>query len=127
VLPLMASTTQASYEGTLRKYLLPIFGDMPLRDLSTLTLQRYFSGVGNSTLGGDTVLKIKEVLSAVLASAVRFDLLTKNPLLAVQIPRSKVVNKKRQKPHITPEEFERLVEFVDEPYATMIYDLRGSL
>jgi integrase len=121
VLPLMASTTQASYEGTLRKYLLPIFGDMPLRDLSTLTLQRYFSGLGNSRLGGDTVLKIKEVLSAVLASAVRFDLLTKNPLLAVQIPRSKLVNKKRQKPHITPEEFERLVEFVGEPYATMIY------
>ena len=31
------------------------------------------------------------------------------------------MNKKKQKPHVTPEEFERLVEFVDEPYATMIY------
>jgi integrase len=121
VLPLMASTTQASYEGTLRKYLMPAFGDMPLRELSTLTLQKYFSGLGNSELGGDTVLKIKEVLSAVLGSAVRYDLLIKNPLLAVQIPRTKVVNKKKQKPHITPEEFERLVAFVDEPYATMIY------
>ena len=121
VLPLMASTTQASYEGTLRKYLMPAFGDMPLRDLSTLTLQKYFSGLGSSELGGDTVLKIKEVLSAVLGSAVRYDLLIKNPLLAVQIPRTKVVNKKRQKPLITPEEFERLVDFVDEPYATMIY------
>jgi len=121
VLPLMASTTQASYEGTLRKYLMPAFEDMPLRDLSTLTLQKYFSGLGSSELGGDTVLKIKEVLSAVLGSAVRYDLLIKNPLLAVQIPRTKVVNKKRQKPHITPEEFERLVDFVDEPYATMIY------
>ncbi|MGO9208577.1 MAG: tyrosine-type recombinase/integrase [Terriglobales bacterium] len=39
----------------------------------------------------------------------RYDLLTRNPLLAVQIPRSKVVNKKKQKPHITPEEFDRLV------------------
>ena len=121
VLPLMASTTQASYEGTLRKYLMPAFGDMPLRDLSTLTLQQYFSGLGSSELGANTVLKIKEVLSAVLGSAVRYDLLIKNPLLAVQIPRTKVVNKKKQKPHITPEEFERLVEFVDEPYATMIY------
>jgi integrase len=121
VLPLMANTTQASYEGTLRKYLMPAFGEMPLRDLSTLSLQKYFSGLGTSELGGDTVLKIKEVLSAVLSSAVRYDLLIKNPLLAVQIPRSKVVNKKKQKPHVTPEEFERLVEFVDEPYATMIY------
>jgi integrase len=121
VLPLMATTTQASYEGTLRKYLMPAFGEMPLRDMTTLILQKYFSGMGTSALGGDTVLKIKEVLSAVLASAVRYDLLTKNPLLAVQIPRTKVVNRKKQKPHITPEEFERLVDFVDEPYATMIY------
>jgi hypothetical protein len=111
VLPLMATTTQASYEGTLRKYLIPAFGEMPLRDMNTLSLQKYFSGLATSELGGDTVLKIKEVLSAVLGSAVRYDLLTKNPLLAVQIPRAKVVNKKKQKPHITPEEFEQLVEF----------------
>jgi integrase len=39
----------------------------------------------------------------------------------VQIPRNKVVNRKKQKPYLTPEEFERLVDFVDEPYATMIF------
>jgi len=72
-------------------------------------------------LSGDTVLKIKEVLSSILGSAVRYDLLTRNPLVAVQIPRSKVVNKKKQKPHITPEEFAQLVSLVDEPYATMMY------
>lgn len=121
VLPLMATTTRASYEGTLRKYLLPVFEEMPLRDMNALALQKYFSGLATSTLGPHTVLKIKEVLSAVLGSAVRYDLLTRNPLLAVQIPRSKVVNKRRTKPHITPEEFERLVECVEEPYSTMIY------
>ena len=50
----------------------------------------------------------------------RYDLLIKNPLLAVAIPRNKVVNRKKQKPTVTPEEFERLVELVDEPYSTMI-------
>ncbi len=121
VLPLMASTTRATYEGTLRKYLLPTFGEMPLRDITTLNLQKHFSGLGSSKLGGDTVLKIKEVLSSVLGSAVRYDLLTRNPVLAVQIPRSKAVNKRKQKPHITPEEFDQLVALVDEPYSTMIY------
>jgi len=121
VLPLLANTTQASYEGTLRKYLLPTFGESALRDMNTLTLQTYFSKLGTSQLSGDTVLKIKEVLSSVLASAVRYDLLTKNPLAAVQIPRSKVVNRKKQKPHISPEEFAQLVDLVEEPYATMIY------
>jgi integrase len=120
VLPLLANTTKASYEGTLEKYLIPAFEDTPLRDMTTLHLQGYFSKLGSSALSGATVLKIKEVLSSVLGSAVRYDLLTKNPMLAVQIPRTKVVNKNKQKPHITPEEFERLVNVVDEPYATMI-------
>ena len=121
VLPLLASTTQSSYEATLRKHLMPAFGDMPLRDMSTLTLQKFFSGMGTSHLSGDTVLKIKEVLSSVLGSAVPYDLLIKNPMLGVEIPRTKVVNKKKQKPHISPEEFQGLVEFIEEPYATMLY------
>lgn len=120
VLPEMASTTKASYEGTLRRHLIPVFGSVPLRDLTTLTLQKYFSSMATSQVGADTVLKIKEVLSAVLGSAVRFDLLTKNPVLDVRIPRVKVVNRKKQKPHVTPEEFERLIEFIPEPYATMV-------
>jgi len=121
VLPLFASTTQTTYEGTLRKYLMPAFGDKPLRDMSTLTLQRYFSGMGTSCLSGDTVLKIKEVLSSVLGSAVRYDLLIKNPMLGVQIPRTKTVNKSKQKPHLSPEDFHGLLEFIVEPYATMTY------
>jgi integrase len=121
VLPLLASTTQSSYECTIRKYLMPVFEKMPLREMTTLTLQKFMSGMGKSELGGDTILKIKEVLSSVLASAVRYDLLTKNPMLAVEIPRSKVVNKRKPKPHISPEDFRRLVELVAEPYSTMIY------
>ena len=121
VLPLLANTTRASYKGTLDKYLIPKFGDASLRDLNTLTLQRYFSELGVSPLSGYIVLKIREVLSSVLASAVRYDLLTRNPVTSVRVPRNKVINKKKQKPNITPEEFAQLVSFVSEPYATMIY------
>jgi integrase len=121
VLPLLASTTKASYEGTLEKYLIPVFGDTSLRDMSTLNLQGHFSRLGGSSLSGATVLKIKEVLSSVLSSAVGYELLAKNPMLSVRIPRNKVVNKKKKKPHLTPEEFEQLVNTVEEPYSTMIY------
>jgi integrase len=122
VLPLMASSTRASYEGTLHKYLIPVFGEMQLRDMNALSLQTYFSKKGSSPeIGAETLLKVKEVLSSVLGSAVGYELLTRNPMLAVQIPRSKLVNRKKQKPHLTPEEFERLINLVSEPYATMIY------
>lgn len=83
--------------------------------------QEVFSELGVSPLSGYIVLKIKEVLSSVLASAVRYDLLTRNPLTSVRVPRNKVINKKKQKPNITPEEFAQLVSFVSEPYATMVY------
>ena len=121
VLPLLASTTQTAYEGVLRKHLLPTFGLMPLRDMTALVLQKYFSGLGTSETGPEVVLKIKEVLSSVLGSAMRYDLLTKNPMLQVQIPRSKIVNRKKPKPCLTPEEFHKLLLLVDEPYASMIY------
>lgn len=121
VLPLLASTTRKTYESTLGKYLVPAFGNTPLRDMNTLTLQMYFSRLGTSALGGDTVLKLKEVLSSVLGSAMQYELLTRNPVLAVQIPRSKIVNRKKRKPNVTPEEFAELLELVNEPYATMIY------
>jgi integrase len=116
-----ATTTQASYNGTLNKYLMPAFGEMPLRNISLQSLQNFFSGLAKTSAGPTTVLKIKEVLSSVLAQAVKHDLLVKNPVLQVEIPHSKRVNKRRRKPHLTPEEFTKLLLLVDEPYATMIY------
>src|SRR5438309_476240 len=42
-------------------------------------------------------------------------------MIAVRIARNKVVNKKKKKPYLTPEEFDKLVNVLEEPYATMIY------
>jgi hypothetical protein len=71
--------TQDSYNGTLRKYLIPTFGEMPLRYITLQVLQKYFSGMANCPIGATTVLKIKEVLSSVLARAVIDECLLKNP------------------------------------------------
>ena len=116
VLPLLATTTRNNYEGVLRKHLLPMFSEAALRDLNTITLQKYFSGMRS---GHATAMKIKDVLASVLGSAVRFSLLVKNPLTGVQLLAPRVG--KRTKPHITPEQFDALVNLMAEPYATMVY------
>jgi hypothetical protein len=67
VLPLLASSTRTNYEGILNKRLLPLFGDMALRDLSTITLQKYFSSL---QAGHASAMKIKDALASVLGSAV---------------------------------------------------------
>jgi len=92
-----------------------------LRNINNLMLQNYFSGLGKSDIGGPTVLKIREVISSALSRDVVNGLLIVNPALDVEIPRSKQVNKCKPKPNLSPEEFNKLLLLVDEPYATMIY------
>jgi integrase len=116
VLPLLASSTRSNYDGILRKRLVPLFGDFALRDLNTITLQKYFSGLKASH---SSAMKIKDALSSVLGSAVRFQMLVRNPIEGVQIPVPRTG--RRTKPHLTPEQFELLVNAMAEPYATMVY------
>ncbi len=90
-----------------------------MRDLTPLTLQRYFSGLGARGVQHPTVLKIRDALSSVLRSAVRYGFLVKNPLDGLQLPPDR--SGRRPKPFITPDQFNQLVELMPEPYATMVY------
>jgi integrase len=115
-LPLLASTTRDNYEYVLGRYLLPTFSNTSLRDLSTLTLQRYFSSLKVSHCSAS---KVRDVLASVMGSALRFGVIVKNPLIGVQLVPSRTG--KKTKPTITPEQFEQLVNLIAEPYSTMVY------
>ena len=119
VLPLLAKTTQDCYEGIIGKYLKPNFQNMYLRDLTPLTLQRYFSGMTAEGVAYPTIVKVRDALSSILRSAVRYGFLVKNPLDGLQLPPDK--RGRRSKPVVSPEQFDNLVELVPEPYATMLY------
>jgi integrase len=119
VLPLLAKTTQDCYESVIGKYLGPSFSSSCLRDLSPLTLQRYFSAMTSQNIPYPSIVKVRDALSSILRSAVRYGFLVKNPLDGLQLPPDK--RGRRPKPVISPEQFSRLVELTPEPYATMIY------
>ena len=118
-LPLLAKTTANYYQGIVARCLAPRFGQFCLRDLTPLTLQRYFSELTGERVGYPTVLKIRDTLSSILRSAARFGFIVTNPMIGLRLPVDK--RPRRQKPVITPQQFNNLVEFVDEPYSTMIY------
>lgn len=121
VLPLMAKTTKGRYEGIIKAYLDPVFGTSCLRDLTPLTVQRYFSNPTNFPgLGHESIDKIRDVLSSILRSAVEYGLLVKNPVENVRILRAKT-GRKRTKPNLTPEQFAQIITGIQEPYATMVY------
>jgi integrase len=115
ILPLLATTTRESYQATITKYLEPAFGDYCLRELTPRVLQRYFS---NLKIAHPSIVKVRDALSSVLRSAVP-DFLISNPMDGLRLPLDK--RARRPKPTITPAEFNNLIEFMPEPYASMVF------
>ena len=120
VLPLMVASTRSRSGGIIDNYLLPAFGKLSLRDLETLQLQRYFSAMASSKLAYESKDKIRDVMSSILASAVRYQLLVRNPMEGVQLPPNRI-GKRVAKPTITPEQFEEILARIPEPYSTMVH------
>jgi integrase len=118
-LPLLAKGVQRTYQAMIRKHLNPAFGDSALRDLTPLTLQRFFSGMPARDIAYPTIVKVRDALSSVLRSAVRYEFLERNPLEKLQLPPDK--RGELDKPLVSPVEFQSLILLVPEPYASMIY------
>jgi integrase len=120
IMPLFAKSTQGRSQGVIDIYLIPSFGKLCLRDLTPLTVQRYFSQMATSKLASESRDKIRDVLSSILGSAVRYGLLVRNPAEGVMMPAERM-GKRRSKPYLTPDQFETLIGNIPEPYATMVY------
>ena len=87
--------------------------------MSPLTLQRYFSSLSEEGIAYPSVLKIRDALSSILRSSVRYGFLVKNPLDGLQLPPDK--RGRHPKPFISPDQFSQLIKGIPEPYATMLY------
>lgn len=118
VLPNLASTTRERSTSVLKNYLKPEFGDLMLRELTLEPLQGYFTKLQQSKLSSESIDKIRDVLSAVLRSAVEYGRLPTNPAERIRLKRRR---SKLSKPYLTIEQFYLLLEAMAEPYASMVY------
>lgn len=117
-LPLLAKSSRDRYEGIIRNYLVPVFGAQSLRDLTLQTLQSYFSGLKTSDLSYESQDKIRDVMSAVLGTAVAYGHLAKNPATEIRLAVKKT---NRAKPYVAPEKFLALLSLIPEPYSSMVH------
>jgi integrase len=118
-LQLMAKSTRDRSLNVVKNHLIPVFEDLALREMTPLTIQRYFSGMVKSELAYESKDKIRDVLSSIMGSAVGYGYLVKNPVEGIRLPPD---NKgRRSKPYIPPRIFGVLVQLIAEPYATMVY------
>jgi integrase len=119
VLPTMAKSTRDRAMSVYENYLRPSFGEVCLRDITPLTVQRYVSGMAGWKLSQESKDKVRDVLSSILGTAMRYGLLINNPVEGVRLPAAK--SGRRSKPYISQEQFNLLLNSVAEPYATMIF------
>jgi integrase len=118
-MPLFATSTRDRYESVINNHLMPKFGQVALRDISGVVVQRYLSEMATSKLSHESRDKIRDVLSSVMVSAVNYQYLVKNPVEGLKLPPER--RGKRIKPYVTPEQFQVMIQLIREPYATMVY------
>ncbi len=87
--PRLASTSQERSRSVLKNHLKPEFGDLMLREITLEALQGYFTRLQQSKLSYESIDKIRDVLSAVLRTAVEYGRLLNNPAEKVRLKRRK--------------------------------------
>jgi integrase len=118
-LSLLPKAVKKCYKGVIHKYLNPEFANTSLAEISLLRTQAFFAELPGRGVAYPTIIKIRDVFSHVLRSAVKFRYLTENPMKGLELPADPrgVI----EKPFIYPHQFEALLELIPEPYATMLY------
>jgi integrase len=118
ILPTTASTTQERSRSVLKNHLNPEFGDLMLREVTLERMQGYFVRVQRSGLSRESVDKIRDVLSAVLRTAVDYGRLSSNPAEKIRLKARKLA---APKPFLRIGQFFALLSLMAEPYATIVY------
>jgi integrase len=87
--------TVSSYRDIIEGYLIPAFGRTKLKDLQTLSIQKYFnslyecSPLSGKPMSAKTVKNIHVIFNAALQRAVQVDILRKNPVQGIELQKCK--------------------------------------
>jgi len=89
VLSTLASTTRERAKSVLKNHLNPEFGELMLRELTLEGLQGYFVRLQTTALSAESIDKTKDVLSALLRTAVDYGRLSTNPVEKIRLKKRK--------------------------------------
>lgn len=84
----LSPTTVDGYRNIIFKHIIPTIGRLKLQDIKPYNLQKYFD-IKYGILSARTLSNHKRVLSSALIYALDMDLIEKNPLTKVKLPRQK--------------------------------------
>jgi hypothetical protein len=107
----LKNSTQGQYEFLFKTYILPEWGEVRLKDLRTMDLQKFFNSF-DPRLSPKTIRLMHGSLRTALSQAVVWELIPKNPAVGVKLPR-----RKARKPPLVLSlpDIRRMIEAVPEP------------
>lgn len=83
--------TQRGYEGNIRRYINPAFGNVALQNLQPATIQQLYADMLERGLSATTVLHTHRVLREALNHGIKWGVLARNPADATTPPRPQTV------------------------------------
>ena len=116
--PTLKLSTQDRYRRTLKKHLLPAFGDSRLCDIRTLDLQQFVLQKMASGLSWECANHYRNLMSKIFVTAKKWNFFSgDNPAIGVELPEKTAV---REKHVILPDRILPLLAAVEEPARTMV-------
>lgn len=116
LLPTLRFSTQRKYRNLIRAYLLPTLGELNLSEIGPADVQAVLAHF-SKRLAPHTVLTIRNTLSKILGTAVKWGYVQANAATGAQAPA--LVNQ-RERRTLTPDEARRLLSELAEPYSVMV-------
>lgn len=108
--PFVGHSTLKNYQGYIENYMCDsVLGKMKVSRICVDLVQDFINDLANTGLSGKTVGNIVAFLNSVFAQAVRNRLIVYNPCEGVRLPKKN----SKERPLITEEEYERLLESAD--------------
>ena len=115
-MPTLRFSTQRKYRNLIRAYLLPTLGELNLSEIGPADVQAVLAHYAKR-LAPHTVLTIRNALSKILGTAVKWGYVQANAATGAQAPA--LVNR-RERRTLTPDEARRLLSELTEPYSVMV-------
>ncbi len=112
----LKNSTRKSYNEFFDSYIVPKWGSMKLRKLTTVALQEWFNSY-HPRLASKTIKSMHGALRATLNQAVTWSMLDRNPAIGIKLPR-----KKARKPPVLLElpQIRAMLETLPEPTRSIV-------
>lgn len=108
-------STAASYRSYIRNHIRPRWAEVPIDKIRPMAVEDWLKRL---TLAPKTRTHIRSLMHTVFQCAQRWELVQKNPIKLVRV---KGGSKRLKTPRIiSPEEFQRLLNLIREPFRTMV-------